>query len=103
MGGRARDRGGERDRARRPGGAPASAALPALPGLSGVRDEEVAALVAAARETEWVRQGLAARLTRLQGQTLDGLLELATEHARAQESLAEEDGRLLAALRRGLG
>ena len=103
MGGRARDRGRERDRARRPGGAPASAALPALPGLSGVRDEEVAALVAAARETEWVRQGLAARLTRLQGQTLDGLLELATEHARAQESLAEEDGRLLAALRRGLG
>ena len=49
------------------------------------------------------RHGLGSRLARLQGQTLDGLMELAEEHARAQEELEASDKRLLAAIRRGLG
>jgi ATP-binding cassette subfamily F protein 3 len=69
----------------------------------GVRDEEVVALVSAARSLEHTRHGLAGRLVRLQGQTLDSLLELAEEHARTQQALAAEDERLLAAVRRAIG
>jgi hypothetical protein len=59
--------------------------------------------VSAARSLEHTRHGLAGRLVRLQGQTLDSLLELAEEHARTQRALAAEDERLLAALRRAIG
>jgi len=69
----------------------------------GARDEEVAALVGTASSLERTRHGLASRLGRLQGQTLDSLLELAEEHARAQHALTAEDERLLAAVRRALG
>ena len=75
----------------------------ALAPTQAVRDEEVAALVRAATGLEHARHGLASRLVRLQGQTLDGLLELAEEHARAQAALAAEDERLLTALRRAIG
>jgi len=59
-------------------------------------------LVTAARTLEEGRHGLGSRLVRLQGQTLEGLLGLAEEHARAQEELAASDERLLAAIRRHL-
>ncbi len=71
--------------------------------LQEVRDEEVAALVQEARALEDARHALASHLVRLQGQTLDSLIELAGEHARAQQTLAAEDERLLAALRRAIG
>ncbi len=74
----------------------------ARPLLGEVRDAEVAALVGAARTLEEGRQGLGGRLARLQGQTLDGLIGLAEEHARAQEELEASDERFLAAIRRHL-
>ena len=77
--------------------------MPAPLARHGVRDEEVAALVSAARSLEHTRHGLAGRLVRLQGQTLDSLLELAEEHARTQQALVAEDERLLAAVRRAIG
>ncbi len=76
---------------------------PALVPFGEARDAEVAALVEAARTLEEARHGLGSRLARVQGQTLDGLVGLADEHARAQEELEASDARLLAAIRRGLG
>ena len=76
---------------------------PALVPFGEARDAEVAALMEAARTLEEARHGLGSRLARLQGQTLDGLVGLADEHARAQEELEASDARLLAAIRRGLG
>jgi len=89
-----------RARARRPTRTPARGDAP-VPLLQ-VRDAEVEALVAAARTLEEGRHGLGSRLVRLQGQTLEGLLGLAEQHARAQEELAASDERLLAAIRRHL-
>ena len=90
-----------RQRARRPERATEHGV--ALLSFGEARDAEVAALVEAARTLEQARHGLGNRLARLQGQTLDGLVELAEEHARAQEELEASDTRLLAAIRRGLG
>jgi len=92
--GRARRRGGDRARVeRRP--------VPSLGGTP-IYDEEVAGLVAAAHDLENARHSLASRLARPQGQTLDGLLALAEEHARVQESLFEEDKKLVVAVREKL-
>lgn len=83
---------------------PARPAHAATPGAAqSVRDDEVAVLVGGLAGLEHERHGLASRLVRLQGQTLDGLLELAAEHARAQDAMVVEDNSLLAAIRRSIG
>ena len=91
--------GGAARRGRPPRVARAHAPIP----LQEVRDEEVAALVHDTRVLEDTRHALASRLVRLHGQTLDGLLALAAEHAQAQQALHDEDERLLAAVHRAIG
>ncbi len=92
----------ERERLRGRGAAARAAAAFDLSGTGRERDEATAALVEQARATDAERGALAARLARMQGQTLDDLLALAATHHDLQEDLARQDTELLTALHRRL-